>query len=162
MERVIQTLKRRLKRYFVVNKTKNWRDIIQQIVDNYNKTPHSSHGLPPQDVTKDKIKEVYKKLYPDLSLKTVCKLKVGDKVRTIIDKEIFEKGYTQSWSDEIYIIREIRQQAGVCWYILEDHQKRKINKIYYYYQLNLVARNVRKYAKPKSNSYQFGDVRDSE
>ena len=131
-------------------------------MDNYNKTPHRSHGLPPQDVTKDKIKEVYKKLYPDLSLKTVCKLKVGDKVRTIIDKEIFEKGYTQSWSDEIYIIREIRQQGGVCWYILEDHEKRKINKIYYYHQLNLVARNARKYSKPKSNSYQFGDVRDSE
>ena len=144
VERVIQTLKKRIQKYFTQNNTKIWRDILQQVAENYNKTPHRSHGFAPLDVTHDKIDIVYKKLYPDLSLKTICKLKTGDKVRKIINKGIFEKGYTENWSEEIYSISKTRQQAGVCWYYLEDHNKRKEPGIFYYYQLNLVARNERR------------------
>ena len=119
-ERVIRTLKSRLQKYFVSNKTKKWVNIIQNVVDDYNKTPHSAHGFAPQDVASENRDIVYKKLYPDLKLKTVCKLKIGDKVRKIIEKDIFEKGYTLNWSEEIYIITESKQADGVCWYYLED------------------------------------------
>jgi len=80
-------------------------------------------------------------MFPDLSLKTICKLKVGDKVRKKREKPIFEKGYTENWSDEIFIISKILQQSGVCWYYLVDHEGEQIDGIFYYYQLNLVVRN---------------------
>ena len=119
-ERVIRTIKSRIQKYFVQNKTKKWIDIIQNIAKDYNNTPHSSHGLPPQDVTSENRDLVYKKLYPNITLKTVCRLAVGDKVRKIIEKDIFEKGYTSNWSEEIYVITRVKQADGVCWYYLED------------------------------------------
>ena len=139
VERVIRTLKTRLQRYFTKNKTKRWIDVIDQFVSNYNATPHSAHGMPPQDVSHANQKDVYKRLYPTQSLRTDCRLKVGDKVRKIIDKTLFEKGYTTNWSEEIYKINEIRQSNGVCWYYLVSLDNKPVDGIWYYYQLNLVS-----------------------
>ena len=139
VERVIRTLKTRLQRYFAKNKTKKWLDVLDQFVANYNATPHSAHGLPPQDVTHENQKQVYKRLYPDISLKTDCRLKIGDKVRKLIDKDLFEKGYTANWSDEIFKIKEIRQNNGVCYYYLVSLDNKSVDGIWYYYQLNLVS-----------------------
>ena len=142
VERVIRTLKTRLQRYFTKNKTKKWINVLDKFVDNYNATPHSAHGLAPQDVTHENQQDVYKRLYPTQSLKTDCRLKVGHKVRKIIDKTLFEKGYTTNWSEEIYAIKEIRQSNGVCWYYLESLDKKPVDGIWYYYQLNLVSSYV--------------------
>ena len=57
-------------------------------------------------------------------------------------KTLFEKGYTQNWSDEIYEIADVRQSGRVCWYILKTLAGEELSGIWYYYQLNLVARNV--------------------
>ena len=141
-ERVIRTIKGRLQKYFTKNKRNIWIDVIDQVVQNYNATPHSTHGLPPQDVTDENRDEVYKRLYPDKNITTVCKLKKGDKVRILKEKTEFEKGYTQKWSDEIYRIKIVRQSGGVCWYKIEDHTSTEIQGIWYYYQLNLVVRNA--------------------
>jgi len=141
-ERVIRTLKSRLQKYFVRNKTKRWKDVLDQVVKNYNATPHSAHKLPPQDVTSENRDEVYKRLYPHKSIRTVCRLQVEDKVRIIKDKSLFEKGYTANWSEQIYKIREIRQSNGVCYYYLSNLDGESVEGIWYYYQLNLVSRNV--------------------
>ena len=141
-ERAIQTVKNRLQKYFQLKKKHVWIDVIQQIAINYNTTPHSTHKLSPQDVNDENRDDVFKRLYPDKSLTTVCKLKFGDKVRTLKEKTDFEKGYTQKWSDEIYTIKNVRQSGGVCWYILEDHTRVELSGIWYYYQLNLVAKHA--------------------
>ena len=138
-ERAIRTIKNRLQKYFTKTKKHIWIDVINQIIQNYNATPHSSHGLAPQDVTDENRDEVYKKLYPNKNLTIVCKLKKGDKVRILKEKTEFEKGYTQKWSDEIYKIKSDRQSGGVCWYKIEDHSGTELKGIWYYYQLNLVA-----------------------
>ena len=142
VERVIRTLKSRLQKYFVKYKTKRWKDVLDQVVQNYNATPHSAHKLPPQDVTDENRDEVYKRLYPNRSVRAVCRLQVGDKVRIIRDKTQFEKGYTANWSEEIYKIREIRQSSGVCYYYISHLNDEPLQGIWYYYQLNLVSRNV--------------------
>ena len=141
-ERVIQTIKRKVEKYFHLNKTKSWINVIDQIVKNYNKTPHRSHGFKPIDVVEENRDEVYKRLYPNRNISVICKLSIGDRVRKIREKTLFEKGYTQNWSDEIYEIADVRQSGGVCWYILKTLAGEKLSGIWYYYQLNLVARNV--------------------
>ena len=140
-ERVIRTLKSRLERYFKAQKKKRWIDVLDQFVLNYNSVPHSSHGLPPLDVTSENREYVYKQLYPNRNLTTVCKLKVGDRVRKIREKLEFEKGYTENWSEEIYIIAEQFQSNLVCWYKLKSLDGKLLPGIWYYYQLNLVARH---------------------
>ena len=140
-ERVIRTIKSRLYRYFKAKKTTNWVDVLPDFTSNYNATPHSAHGLPPDDVSSENRDIVYKKLYPFNSLTIVCKLKIGDKVRKIRDKSLFEKGYTENWSEEIYTISAVRQSNSVCWYKLRNIAAEQQEGIWYYYQLNLVARN---------------------
>ena len=141
-ERVIQTIKRRLEKYFYHAKTRKWIDIIDQIAMNYNNTPHSAHGLKPVDVTEENRQEVYDKMYPNRNISVICKFKVDDRVRKIREKTLFEKGYTQNWSDEIYKISDIRQSNGICWYILKTIGGEEVSGIWYNYQLNLVSRNV--------------------
>ena len=131
-----------MQKYFYKNKTKNWIDVLSQIIDNYNNTPHSAIGIAPNQVTENNRKEVYKRLYPNLGLRTVCKLKVEDRVRKIKNKDIFEKGYTENWSEEIYVISKVKQTNGVCYYYLKDLSHKDLPGIYYYHQLNLVSRNV--------------------
>lgn len=142
VERVIRTLKTRLERYFTKNNTNKWLDVLEQFVKNYNATPHSAHKLAPQDVTHEQQQKVYKRLYPDRSLRTDCRLQVGDKVRKIKEKELFEKGYKINWSEIIYKIKEIRQSGGVCWYYLTTLNNEPVEGIFYYYQLNLVSKNA--------------------
>ena len=142
VERAIRTIKTRLQRYFHKHKTKKWIDIIDQFVKNYNLTPHRSHGLKPLDVSNENVDEVYKRLYPRIRLKTICKFKKGDKVRHLLNKTVFEKGYTQTWTEEIYTVADVRQSNLVCWYILNDHTGTVIPGIWYYNQLKLVSKNV--------------------
>ena len=139
-ERAIRTIKNRLEKYFRHTGKRKWIDVIDHFVANYNKTPHRSIGMPPQDVNDENRDEVYKKLYPLRNLTVVCRLQLGDKVRKIVEKKDFEKGYTQNWSDEIYEIATVQQSNTVCFYKLKHLNGEKITGIYYYYQLNLVSR----------------------
>ena len=142
VERVNRTIKTRIQKYFYNHKTKKWIDVYEDVVKNYNNTPHSAIGIAPNQVSEKNRDAVYKRLYPDNLLRTVCKLKQGDKVRYLLDKEIFEKGYTKKWTEEIFQIYKIKQSNGVCYYYLESLTGEQLPGIYYYYQLNLVSRHV--------------------
>ena len=141
-ERAIRTIKTRLEKIYHVRKKKRWIDVIDQVVSNYNNTPHRSIGMAPVKVNDANRKRVYKRLYPDQALTVVCKLETGDKVRKVIEKDLnFEKGYTQNWSTEVFVIDLVRQSNAVCYYKLKTLDNKVLPGIYYYYQLNLVARN---------------------
>ena len=143
-ERVIRTIKTRLERYFHEKKTKNWIDVIQDVVKNYNHTPHRIIGMAPDQVTSENSKEVYKKMFGDVDLKVLPRLSVGDKVRILLEKNLFDKGYKQNWSEEIFIITKVLQKAGIVWYKLSHLDGKPLESIRYYYQLNLVSKNASK------------------
>ena len=140
-ERAIRTIKARLQKIFFVNKSNRWIDVLDQVCNNYNKTPHRSIGMKPVDVTAENRKQVYKRLYPYRSLTTVCRLNIGDKVRRVREKKEFEKGYTENWSKEVYIVDAVRQSQTVCYYKIKTLDNRPVPGIFYYQQLNLVSRN---------------------
>jgi hypothetical protein len=139
VERVNRTIKSIMWRYFTENNTKRWVDVLPEIINNYNSTFHRSIKMAPNNVTFKNRKQVYKALYPDIKVRKKCKLKVGDSVRIALKKDIFEKGYTQSWSKEIYTINKIFQRNNVCWYRLIDQYGKRYPKYKYYHQLNLVS-----------------------
>ena len=113
---------------------------MDSFIENYNATPHSSIGVAPNDVTKKNRDEIYKRLFPNQGIKIECKHKVGDLVRTLIDKGEYFKGYTPNWSEEIFVITKEIQSNGVCWYKLSDQSGKSLPGIYYSNQLNLVSR----------------------
>ena len=141
-ERVIRTIKTRLERYMYENKNKRWIDFLPQLVKNYNRTPHRTIGMAPIKVTFQNSEEVYKKVFGDINLRVVPRLNVGDRVRILREKSLFEKGYKQNWSDEIYQISKVLQRSGVAWYKLQTLDKKPLPSIKYYYQLNVVSKNV--------------------
>ena len=141
-ERAIRTLKSRFEKYFTENQTKKWIDVLDQFVDNYNNTPHRTIGMAPSDVNESNRKKVFAKMYPDKDLIVSPRLKIGDKVRIIRDKSIFEKGYTKNWSDKVYEIIGRYQTNGVVWYRLKDSNNITLHQKKYYWELNLVSKHV--------------------
>ena len=122
-ESAIQTIKNRLQKYFHRTEKNIWINVAYQVVENNNKTPHSAHDFPPQDVSNDNRDAVNKKLCPSKTFTIVCRLEIEDKGRKLREKTNFEKSYTQKWSDKIFTMKFVRQSADVCWYVLEDHTK---------------------------------------
>ena len=137
-ERVNRTIKSMIWKYFTSTGRKRWIDVISEIVNNYNNTYHTSIKMKPNEVTWDNRKEVFKNLFPRIHDRVKCRLKKGDKVRILLKKELFEKGYTQNWSKEIFKITRSFQKNGVCWYRLRGENGEIYPKTKYFYELNRV------------------------
>ena len=112
-ERVNKTIKEQIWKYFTQTGKQRWIDVIDDIVANYNNTFHTTIKMAPNEVTWHNRKKVFKTMYPHINDRITCRLKVGDKVRVALRKDIFEKGYTQNWSDEIFIIKRVFQKNRV-------------------------------------------------
>lgn len=110
VERFNRTLKERMERYFTFSGKKQYVNVLQDLVNSYNRSIHSAIKMPPIKVTKSTEAIVRETLYGgdemqlenDYSVKFA--FKVGDYVRLAVDKSIFEKGYMANWSQEIYIV----------------------------------------------------------
>lgn len=63
-ERVIRTIRGRLYRYFQKERTHRYIDVLPDVVENYNSTPHRSlGGLTPKEVNSDNEADVWAQLY---------------------------------------------------------------------------------------------------
>ena len=139
-ERGNRTIKSMMWKYFTEFKTKTWVDQLEGFQSTYNNTYHRIIKRAPNEVAWADRKKIFKIMYPEIHDRIKCKLQEKDKVRVAIKKSIFEKGYTQNWSKEIYTVTSVRQKGGVCWYQIADQAGTKYPKGKYYYELNLVAR----------------------
>ena len=89
-------------------------DVLDDIVDEYNNTYHKSIKMKPIDVTSDSFAE-----YNEESNEKDAKFKVGDHVRISKFKNVFAKGYTSSWSEEMFIVLKIKKTAPWT-YVISD------------------------------------------
>ena len=96
VERLNRTLKQKMYRYFKYSNTKNYKIILNDLVDSYNNTYHSSIKMTPSEVNKSNEKKVYANQYDSYFKVSSYKFKfqIGDYVRIPVDKKLFEKGYT--------------------------------------------------------------------
>ena len=78
-------------------------DVLDNIVNKYNNTVHRTIKMKPIDVTDDSYAE-----YNEDFNKKDPKFKVGDHVRISKYKNIFAKGYTQNWSEEVFVVSKIK------------------------------------------------------
>ena len=100
-------------------------DKLDDIVKKYNNTYHTSTKMKPVDV-KDNTHIGFKKEVNDKS----PKFKVGDHVTISKYKNIFAKGYMPNWSEEIFIIKKIKNT--VPWtYVLNDLNGEEIIGTFY-------------------------------
>jgi hypothetical protein len=107
VERFNRTIKNYLRRYFTAYDTYNWIDVIDDIVDNYNNSYHSSLKTSPNKITKEQIGRIYTdNIQHNAYLKDKLNINVGDKVRTLNSKNVFDKE-GERYSKTIYEVVEI-------------------------------------------------------
>lgn len=104
-----KNLKRILSKEFLENKNTKWIDILPEIIERYNNTPHSSlDDITPNQAISDPKKRQHIMHLNILKARDngfVTDLKPGDKVR-IDDTALFKKGSESRWSDEIHVVKE--------------------------------------------------------
>ena len=100
-------------------------DKLVDIVDEYNNTYHRAIKMKPVDV-KDNTYIDFKNEINDRD----PKFKVGDHVRISKYKNIFAKRYTPNWSEEVFVISEIKNT--VPWtYVVNDLNGEEITGTFY-------------------------------
>ena len=112
-ERFNRTLKERMWRRFTADNTRNWIDMLDDLVSKYNTSYHTTIRMRPVDASKREYEtEVWENLFRDSDVqdetfKKSNKFKVGDTVRISRMKGIFEHGFLPNWSEQVYNIESI-------------------------------------------------------
>ena len=113
-EKFIRTIKNKIYKYMTSILKNMYIDKLDDIVNKYNDVNHGTIQMKPIDV-KDNTYIDFGKEVNDNDFK----FKVGDHVRISQYKNIFAKGYTPDWSEEIFVIKKI--ENTVPWtYIIID------------------------------------------
>ena len=100
-------------------------DILDDIVNEYNNTYHRTIKMKSVDV-KDEIQIDSSKETNDKD----PKFQVGDHVRISKYKNIFANGYLPNWSEEVFVIKEIKNT--VSWtYVINDLDGKEIIGTFY-------------------------------
>ena len=90
-------------------------DKLDDIVNKSNNAYHNTIKMKPVDVKSntyiDSSKEINEKDHP--------KFKIGDNVRISKYKNIFAKGYTPNWSEEVFVIKKIKNTALWTYLIID-------------------------------------------
>ena len=98
---------------------------LDDIVNKYNNTHHRTIKRKPVDVKSN--------TYIDSSKETNDKnpkFKIGDNVRISKYKNVFAKGYTPNWSEEVFVIKKVKNT--VPWtYVINDLNGREIVGTFY-------------------------------
>ena len=157
VERVNRTLKTRMYRYFTARGKNVWYDILNDLVEGYNNTYHRSIKLAPNQVTKNNEAKVRSVLFPRKTKnaknkqkiahkkKEPKKFKVNDTVRISRVKHIFQKGYDQTFTNEVFYVDKIvkikNKPTSPVTYSLRDYNHETIKGSFYPEELQLVDKS---------------------
>jgi len=73
--------------------------------------------MTPVEASKKENKvRVYRKLYQEFERRPIhAKFKIGDKVRILKKKGLFEKGFTPNWAEEVFTVSKIQRTNPVTY-----------------------------------------------
>ena len=123
-ERFIRTLKNKLYKYMTAT-GKNVYYVLDDVVNKYNNTKHSTIKMKPVDV-----KYNNKRVYIDEHNEKDSRFKVGERVRIYKFKNMFAKGYTPNWSKEIFIVDKINDTVPYTYNLKDLNDEEIIGSFY--------------------------------
>ena len=133
-ERFIKTLKNKLHKHMTASGKNVYCDVLDDIVNEYNNTKHSTIKMKPKDVKNGTTKSIAvarnKRVYIDEHNEKDSRFKVGDRVRISKFKNIFAKGYTPNWSKEIFIVDKINDTVPYTYNIKDLNDEEIIGSFY--------------------------------
>lgn len=139
VERFNRTLRERMHRYTTYADGERYIDALQPLVDSYNRTTHSSTGVPPSAVDSKNQEDVWFRLYESSPpARRAPRLRRGDHARISKARGAFERGYTPNWSEEVFVVDKVMTDVTPCVYALRDLAGEDIAGTFYEQELQLV------------------------
>ena len=123
-ERFIRTLKNKLYKHMTATGKNVYYDVLDDVVNKYNNTKHSTIKMKPTDVGDNQ------RVYVDEHNEKDSRFKVGDRVRISRYKNIFAKGYTPNWSKEIFIVDKINDTVPYTYNLKDLNDEEIIGSFY--------------------------------
>ena len=140
-ERFIRTLKNKIYKYISSISKNVYIYKLYDIVKEYNNTYHRTIKMKPIDIKNNTYIDFEKKVNDKDP-----KFKVGDYVRISKYKNIFAKGYTPNWSEEVFVIKKVKNT--VPWtYVINDLNGEEIIGTFYEKELQKI--NQKEFRKEK-------------
>jgi len=138
-ERFNRTLMTRLMKYFEDANTKTYIDVIGSLLQSYNSSFHRTIQMAPKDVTAFNEMDIWMYAYKDLfsKKKEANDLHVNDLVRIKVQKKTFEKGYTKTYSDQLFVIKEVISSIPIT-YKVSSYSGEEILGAFYRAELSSV------------------------
>ena len=148
-ERVIQTIKNMMYRYFTKQRTHRFIDVLQDIVKTYNVTPHRTlNNIAPIDVNSNNETDIWAYMYLKPPKKGKRKTKVtpyhfkpGDLVRLSHKNMVFDRSYDEHYTREIFKIYQRIRMQGIPMYKIKDFQNELIKGNFYESELQKVSKD---------------------
>ena len=156
-ERFNRTILNKIYKNFTLNNNTIWINDLHKLTNEYNNSYHRSIKMKPINASlKSNENNVRNNLYNFKYTNKKSKFSIGDRVRVSLLKNTFEKSYTSNWSQEIFIIDDIKT-SNVHYYFLKDLQGEKIDGMFYEQELLKTKQNdlyiIEKIIKKVGNKY---------
>ena len=111
-ERFIRTVENKIYKNMTSISKSVYSDKLDDIVNKYNNTYHSTIKMKPVDVKSNTYTNSSKEINDEDP-----KTKIGDIVRISKYKNIFAKGYVPYWSEEVFVIKKVNNNVPwTCYY----------------------------------------------
>ena len=111
-ERFIRTIKNKIYKHITSTSKNVYNDKLDDIVNEYNNTKYRTTKMKPINVKNNTYIDFGKEVNDNDP-----KFKVGDHVRISKFKNIFAKGYTPNWSEEVFVIKRIKNTVPWTYFI---------------------------------------------
>ena len=138
-----RTIKDKMFKYLSAINTRKYVDVLDLVVDQYNNAIHSLIKMTPKEASrKENENKVLRNLYPELCGKTLApKFSIADHVRITKKNKIFDKGYTQRWTEEVFKISKIQLTMPVT-YKTTDFNEEEIHGSFYEQELQKKKQDI--------------------
>ena len=110
-ERWNRTIKENMYKRFTIQNNTVYIDILPKILASYSNSKNRSIGMTPNEAREpENYGKVYWNLYGDLEIQnSTPAFRIGDTVRiSKYKRKTFDKGHTPNWTEEVFLIDEIR------------------------------------------------------
>ena len=118
-ERFIRTLKTKIQKYMTSISKNVYIDKLDDIVNEYNDEYHRTIKMEPVDVKDNTNVSSIKEVNDEDP-----KFKVVDGVRISKCKNTFAKGYTPNWSEEVFVIKKVKNTISWTYVIMISMPKK--------------------------------------
>ena len=125
VERWNRTIKSKMWKQFTVQGNTMYFDMLPKILEQYNNTKHSSIKMTPTEASNKNEGTVYFNLYGDMET-SKQKPKFNNKYK----RNVFDKGYTPNWTEEVFTVDKI-QYTNPITYRIKDLNDETIERSFY-------------------------------